>query len=126
MNNDEVSLENLHFGHVDEYQIIWVDQTKGKTVDPEKGISVDHWTGQAVIHFDDGKFIVLKIETDYDDHQIGIMRTRPYPQDLKYLDLITEEEYDDYLADKKSYDNATGKKRRLKQYELLKKEFENG
>ena len=121
-----VSLEDLHFGHVDERQIIWVDQTKGKTVDPEKGICLDNWMGMAVLHFDDGKFAVLEIDTDYDDQQIVLRTTRPHPQDLEYLDIVTEEEYDIYLADMKFRQTATEKERRHMVYKRLKKEFEGG
>ena len=124
MNNDEVTLEDLHFGHLDQRQITSADWVDGKRAAPVKALSLDHWMGMAILHFDDGKFIILEIDDNYGEQRITVKMVRPSAQDLTYFDLVTDEEYDTYLADKKSRETATADERRRVLYERLRAEFE--
>lgn len=122
---DEPTLEDLHFGHLDQRQIIGEDWVDGKRLIPLKALSLDHWMGMAVLHFDDGKFLILEIDTEYEDQRITVRTVRPRAYDLEYLDIITREEYATFLADQKSRETATAEERRRMLYEKLKAEFED-
>ena len=125
MDNRE-EIQQAHFGHVYDKQIVAKDAVNGKTISIEKGVQFDMMVPAILINFVDGTHAIYKVRTDYDgDVEIEFSEQPLAPMSMVYFNLITNEEYSTYNRDYKSRRDKNLHDRRHNLYLELKEEFED-